>query len=69
MKSENVNERQAQILKIFHDEPDKILTIKEVESLFGIVYQTARTDLMDLETKKYLKSKTSGKKLIFFRDN
>lgn len=66
MKSENVSERQAQILKIFHNEPDKILTIKEVENLFGVVYQTARTDLMDLETKKYLRSKTSGKKLIFY---
>ncbi|MEO9482364.1 MAG: Fic family protein [Ekhidna sp.] len=68
MKSENVNERQARILHIFYNEPDKILTIKEVENLFGVVYQTARTDLMDLEAKKYLKSKTSGKKLIFFRD-
>ncbi|WP_221406730.1 Fic family protein [Ekhidna lutea] len=67
MKSEDVNERQAQILNIFHNEPDKVLTIKEVENLFSVVYQTARTDLMDLETKKYLKSKTSGKKLIFYK--
>lgn len=67
MKTEDINERQAQILKLFNDEPDKIISIKEVESLFGVVYQTARTDLLDLEAKKYLRSKTSGKKLIFFK--
>lgn len=66
IKTNNVNQRQAQILEIFHNEPDKFLTIKEVENLFGVVYQTARTDLLDLEAKKYLQSKLSGKKLIFF---
>ena len=67
MKTEEVNERQAQILNIFNNEPDKTVTIKEVENLFGVVYQTARSDLMNLESKKYLRSKTSGKKLIFYK--
>lgn len=68
MKTEDINERQAQLLKTLHSEPDKIITIKEMQTLFGVVYQTARTDLMDLEAKKYLRSKTSGKKLIFYKE-
>ncbi|OYU65671.1 MAG: cell filamentation protein Fic [Cytophagaceae bacterium BCCC1] len=44
----NVNERMAQILKILHDDPDRVLTIKEMENRFNVSGFTARTDLKQL---------------------
>ncbi len=48
MKIPNVNDRMAQILKIIHDDPDRILNAKEIESRFNISNFTARTDLKSL---------------------
>lgn len=48
MKIPFVNERMAQILKVLHDDPDRILTIKEIENRFNISSFTARTDLKTL---------------------
>lgn len=44
----NVNERQAQLLKILYDEPESIFTVKEVENRFVVSNYTARTDLNGL---------------------
>jgi Fic family protein len=63
-----LNDRQLQLLKLFHDDLEKVLSIKEVQNRYGVVYQTARTDLMSLEKLGLIKSSTSGKKkLIFLR--
>lgn len=48
MKIPQVNERMAQILKIIHDDPDRILNIKEIENRFNVSNFTARTDLKTL---------------------
>lgn len=48
MKIPNVNDRMAQILKILHDDSDRILTTKEIEARFNISSFTARTDLKTL---------------------
>ncbi|MFD2522963.1 Fic family protein [Emticicia soli] len=48
MKIPGVNDRMAQLLKIFHDDNERILTTKEVESRFNISNFTARTDLKTL---------------------
>lgn len=48
MKIPGVNDRMAQILKIIHDDPDRILNAKEIESRFSISNYTARTDLKSL---------------------
>lgn len=48
MKIPNVNDRMAQILKIIHDDSDRILTTKEIESRFNVSNFTARTDLKSL---------------------
>jgi Fic family protein len=45
MKIQGVNDRMAQILKIVHDDSDRILSAKEVESRFNISSYTARADL------------------------
>ncbi len=68
IKSGKINERQAQILREFKEEPSKTMSIKEVESRFGVVYQTARTDLLDLVGKGFLNQTSSGKKMLFFKD-
>jgi len=67
LKNENINERQAETVKSIINEPDLILNINEIQGKFGISYQTARTDLLNLEAIGYLKSKLIGKKFIFFK--
>lgn len=54
MKISGVNDRMAQILKILHDDPDRILSIKEIESRFNISDYTARTDLKSLTELGFL---------------
>ncbi|AZI66603.1 Fic family protein [Kaistella daneshvariae] len=48
MRIPGVNDRMAQILKIIHDDPDRILNTKEMESRFNVSNFTARTDLKSL---------------------
>jgi len=67
IKHENINERQAEILRSLIIDNQKSLSIKGIESKFGVVYQTARTDLLGLEQLGYIKEKKFGKKLIFFK--
>lgn len=43
-----INNRQAEILKWFYDEPHLLLTVKEVENRLRVSNQTARTDLQQL---------------------
>jgi Fic family protein len=54
IKIPNVNERQAQLLKIIFDEPESIFTVKEIENRFAISNFTARTDLLGLEKLGFL---------------
>lgn len=48
LKIPNVNDRMAQILKIVHDDGDRVLNSKEVEKRFNISSFTARSDLKSL---------------------
>jgi Fic family protein len=48
IKIPNVNERMAQILKIFSEDSDRVFTSKEIENKFSISNFTARTDLKSL---------------------
>jgi Fic family protein len=67
IKNENLNERQAEIIKDFINFPNKTLGVKELQNQFAISYQTARTDLDHLVKLEYLEQKLIGKKLLFFR--
>lgn len=49
-----INERQALVLNWFYEEPDMLLTVKELENRLSIANQTGRSDLFDLVKKKYL---------------
>lgn len=65
---EGINERQAYILKWFSEDPEMTLTIKEIVTRLGVVYQTARTDAIKLESLGFLrKNKVDHKKFGYFR--
>lgn len=64
----NINRRQAILLNQFSQDAKKTTSIKEAMNTFGVVYQTARSDLLLLENMGFLKKKTVGrKKLLFMR--
>lgn len=67
IKHENVNERQADLMRGLIIDNHQSYTINEVQTQYGISYQTARTDLFSLQEMGYLKEKKFGKKLIFFK--
>jgi len=54
MAAGNVNQRQALILQYFAEDPDLILTVKEVQSRFSVASMTARKDLSELVQQGYL---------------
>lgn len=62
-----LNDRQLAVLKDALDNPEIVVTIKEVQNKYGVVYQTARTDMMSLAEKGYFDTKTIGKKMVFYR--
>ena len=61
-KMEGINERQAQILFWIEKEPNRFFTVKEIETIFSVTNQTARTDLDMLVTKQLLKKVAIDKK-------
>jgi Fic family protein len=67
IQHENINERQAELLRSLIIDNQKSFTNKEVQTRFGVVYQTARTDLLGLQSLGYIKEKKFGKKLIYFK--
>ena len=60
----DINERQAQIIKMFSNTPNKLLTAREVSTLFPITIKTARTDLQHLVQLKLLKETPINKRMI-----
>ena len=61
-----INERQASILQELVDEPDKVFSVKELESKFNVSNQTARNDLQSLEKLGLLKGSFINKKKQVF---
>lgn len=61
-KISGINERQAILLKLLHDEPDLLLNVKEVEVRLNISNQTARTDLQGLVNMGFLEQTDLNKK-------
>lgn len=50
----NINERQAEILKIILDNPQSVLTIKELQNRFNITHTTAKNDMNGLTSFGFL---------------
>ena len=66
MKLGGINDRQAEILHWMQQEPDTLLTVKEIETRFMIANQSARNDLSDLVEKGYLEQVALDKKTKAF---
>lgn len=56
MKIPGVNDRMAQIIKIIHDDSDRVLNSKEVENRFRVSNFTARQDLKNLVQLGFLET-------------
>lgn len=69
VKNANLNDRQSQIVSLFVNDNQKVVSIKEIQGRFDVVYQTARTDLMGLVELGYLTQKQVGKKMLFFKSD
>lgn len=54
-KEPSINERQAQILFWVNENSTRNFTVKEIENVFSVTNQTARTDLESLVEKNILK--------------
>jgi Fic family protein len=60
-----LNARQKPLIYHAIRHPDAIYTIEQHKNYHGIVYQTARLDLLQLATKGFLKRQKQGKEFIF----
>jgi Fic family protein len=54
VRMENINDRQALILKWIYEESSLVLSVKEIENRLSVSNQTARTDLYGLVDLGYL---------------
>jgi Fic family protein len=61
----DLNMRQTQILKHIKSNPNDVLTIKIHQNMTGVAYQSARTDLLELAEKGWLKMIKKGKTYYF----
>ena len=50
----NINYRQAMILQRLKEEPNTIMTVKDVQEQFSVSSMTARKDLSDLVLQGYM---------------
>lgn len=66
IRLENINERQALILKWVYEESSLIFSVKEIETRLSISNQTARTDLQKLADLGYLDIVNLNKKTQAF---
>jgi len=50
-----INERQAQVIQMFVDDPDEVITVKELQERFSISPTTAKQDIIHLMERGLLK--------------
>ncbi|HDQ08729.1 MAG TPA: Fic family protein [Methanoculleus sp.] len=60
-----INQRQADILREMMERSDEYFTIREIEQMYDVVYQTARTDLLSLVNLGYVVKEKRGKEFVF----
>jgi Fic family protein len=63
--SENLNLRQADILKNLLKEPDRYFSIAEIKGKYNVAYDTARTDMQHLVKMGYVGRIERGKSYIY----
>jgi Fic family protein len=69
-KIEGINQRQADILREMMEHSDEYYSIRKIMQMYNVVYQTARSDLLDLEKRKFLIRQQRGREFLFiFNEN
>lgn len=70
-KIKDINQREAAIIRYMMEHSDEHFTIKQLMQMHGVVYQTARSDLLHLTERGYLiKEAGRGKEFYFiFNEN
>lgn len=63
--SENLNLRQADILKSLLKEPGRYVSIAEVKSKYNVAYDTARNDMQYLAKLGYIEMINRGRSFIY----
>lgn len=63
--ADGLNDRQVAILAKLRQKPNSAFTIDEHRNQFGLAYETARRDFIELEQKGLIKKFKVGKKFIF----
>jgi Fic family protein len=63
--SEQLNLRQADILKNLLKEPDRYFSIAEIKGKYNVAYDTARTDMQYLSRLGYVKKIERGKSFMY----
>ncbi|MCS3901850.1 Fic family protein [Methanococcus voltae] len=61
----DLNSRQLEILKYFYNNPKKYITIKEIQNIFVVAYDTARNDLELLVKNNKIIKRKSGKRFEY----
>lgn len=55
MRLGHINERQAQVIQLYVDEPNEVLTVKDLQDRFNISPTTAKQDIVSLVERGLLK--------------
>jgi Fic family protein len=65
--SQDLNHRQVALLSHALKHPDFRYTIRSHQGSHGVVYQTARSDLLDLARRGLLEQRRAGRGFVFYR--
>ena len=68
-KLSKYNQRQQELLGYLYEHPDSEITITTHRKNHGVAYQTARTDLMELEEKKLIYEADRKRKAKIYKGN
>lgn len=61
----DINQRQAEILREMMERSEEFFTIREIVETYGVVYQTARNDLLYLADLGYITREKRGREFMF----
>ncbi len=64
-KIDGINQRQADILREMMEHSGEYFSIRKIMLMYSVVYQTARTDLLNLETRGFLTRQLRGREFLF----
>jgi Fic family protein len=68
-KYPDLNERQSRLMIDLERHPSRVVSIKQHQNAHGVAYQTARTDLLELVERGYLKQIQKGRGFSFLLPN